>query len=379
MITRQTTLSANLVAFCRFLRERNYGIGVREESDVLLAIEQLAPYDTPELMQQCMKSVLCRSPRDLLQFDDLYKQYWRELDRAINSKIKEEPEITKSSSSAKKKAPSIQALKNWLYGNKTEETTEVATYSAGSVLSKHELAAFSEEELREIYRIVKLIAQALANRKSRRYTSVKHAAQFDMRSTLRRNMRRGGEILHPAYRKRKKQDVSVVLICDVSKSMDLYSRFLIRFLYAFQNSYKKINSFVFSTSLYAIKKDLLDKSIDDALQRLMDTVPDWSGGTRIGASLDTFCTHYAHKMLVGNTIVVILSDGWDTGEADVLERSMRHIHRKATQVVWLNPLAGSAEWTPEVLGMKTAMPYIDVFAPAFDVESLRAVVERLRG
>ncbi len=378
MLHRQTSLSANITAFCRHLRTYDFTIGIQEEIDALQALEVVSPFDSPEQMQLCLQTILCRSPKQLKKFPKLYKNYWQELDKAINSKVKEEAEKKpKRNDLSQQKAPSLQALKNWLYGNKTKEETEMATYSDLEVLTKEDFASFNESELQEVYKVVKIIAQKLANQQSRRFQKSKKAAQFDLKNTLRLSLRRGGEILDIVHHKRKKQEVKIVLICDVSRSMELYSHFLIQFMYAFKRVYKRLDIFAFSTSLQYISKALEEQTLKTALHNIANTVPNWSGGTRIGSSLETFCLKYAHKTLSGKSIVLIMSDGWDTGDIDLLEAQMRYIHRKASKVLWLNPLAGHPNYEPKVRGMQTALPYIDVFLPAYNLESLQRVVRHL--
>lgn len=373
MITRKTSLSANIVSFCRFLRQKGFTIGPAEETDALLALEKLAPFHRSEAMQLCLKAALARTLAQQIQFDELYTQYWRELEKAVNSKRKDEPNRAAPPKRKKNQAPSLQSIKNWLQGNRQKEEIAMAAYSMQEVRSRKDFSAFNDEELWEVERLIHAIARALALKQSRRRKTVNRLAQLDLRRTLRLNMRRGGEILDLAYYDPARNRQQIVLICDVSKSMDLYSRFLIQFIYAFQNAYRRIETFVFSTSLHRVTQQLKQREFDLALRELSESVPGWSGGTKIGESLDTFVQKYAGKLLNKQSIVLIMSDGWDTGNTDLLADSMRKIQKKAAKVIWLNPLAGNPKYEPVVQGMQAAMPFIDVFAPAHNVESLRAI------
>ena len=380
MIQRQTNLSANIIAFCRFLRENDFTIGINEERDALTAIEVVNPFESPEVLQLCLQTALCRSPRQLKMFPNLYKTYWRELDRAVDSKVKEELEEKKKPklATSNQTAPSIQALRNWLHGNANDETTDVSTYSAIEAGSKTTYPSFDEKEMREIFFLVKKLVRKIANRRSRRYqTSYKHG-QLDIKKTIRKNIVRNAEISEIIYRQKKKDNIKVVLICDVSKSMELYSRFFIQFMYAFQDLFPKVKTFIFSTSLHPISDELNKKSLDQSLEDIIRKVNNWSGGTKIGASLEQFNQQYAHRHLTSKTLTIILSDGWDTGEVELIEKNMRHIYRRSLKTLWLNPLAGNADWKPEVKGMKAAMPFIDALLPFYSVESLRDVVRDLK-
>lgn len=378
LITRKTALSGNIVAFCRFLRQKGFGIGPTEEADALLALEIMAPFNNPGAFQLTLRATLCRTLSQQIQFEELYAQYWRELQKAVDSKVEDDKKPDNQPPQNKQQQPSLQALKSWLYGNhQSEEEQEMATYSPGAALGKKDFSAFTEDELQEVMRIVQILARSLALKPSRRKAKSKSGGQLDLRRTLRQNMRQGGEILDLAFVKPKQHRQKIVLICDVSRSMDLYSRFLIQFMYAFQTSFRRIETFVFSTSLFRITNQLLERDFTTALDRLSEEVSGWSSGTRIGESLDTFCQHYARRLLNKQTIVLLLSDGWDTGDTDLLAHSMKTIQRKAAKVIWLNPLAGSPNYEPTVKGMQAALPYIDVFAAAHNVESLREVVRMM--
>ena len=379
---RYTEMSAHLVAFCRYLREKDYNIGAKEEAEALEAIALIQAFEDPDQFQLCLQTVLAKSLRQQIDFAEHYNTYWNEISKAVDSKIKKSKEQKNDKPSGKsqqQQAPSLQELKHWLYGNAQKDTEELASYSAGAIAERKDFSGFSEAGLKELEKLIHLLANTLANRYSRRFKKSKSSAQIDFRKTMRQNMRRGGEILHLAFRKKQKQKLRLVLLCDVSKSMDLYSRFLIQFLYAFQNNYRQVETFVFSTSLHRITHDLQKGEFKDILQQLSDTIPGWSGGTQIGNSLHTFVKDYAGKMLDHRSIVLIMSDGWDTGDIDVLEESMRKIYRKSGRVIWLNPLAGNPNYQPSVKGMEVALPFVDVFAPAHSVESLKEMIKQLKG
>ena len=159
--------------------------------------------------------------------------------------------------------------------------------------------------------------------------------------------------------------------------MDIYSRFLLQFIYAMQNCLARVESFVFSTRLSRITDQLLGPSYGQALERLTRGVRGWSGGTRIGESLAAFDEGWP-RLVDRRTIVLILSDGWDTGEPEVLGRVMRALHRRAGRVIWLNPLLGNPEYRPLTRGMQAALPYIDVFAPAHNLAALSGLAAHLR-
>ncbi len=378
LIQRQTNLTAHVVQFSRFLRENGFEIGPNEELDVLKTYQAHIPKSYEE-QQNLFKAIWVKNRKQYLLFDELYEQYWRELSRAEDSKNKEvEEETQKRKKNNGQQAPSLSELKSWLYAGRIEEEKEVATYSAFEAMSKKDFSAFVSSEQRELLEIIKLIAKRLANRQNRRYVRSKSPKQIDLKNTIRLSLKRGGEIEKFVFKEQQQRKVNLILLCDVSKSMELYSKFLIEFMYGFQQAVHSIKTFVFSTSLVSLSRILKDSNYEKVLENLSEQVPYWSGGTRIGASLDEFTDKYGAHLLNKDSIVIILSDGWDTGDLETLENAMQSIHKKSERVIWLNPLASNPNYTPSTKGMEVCLPYIDVFTSAHNLESLRSVVRHMK-
>ncbi len=379
LIKRHTELSANVVAFCRYLRNHGFNVAATDQADVLRALN-VVPLAHREMFRLTLRAILAKTRADQQRFDELFSEYWEELSRAVDSKIKEGDETAQNNQKQQPSSQqqfSLQSLQSWLHGKEAEAEEETAAYSPVEVLTRKDFSTFSDDELREVMKLITVIAKSLAMRTNRRYQKARHSPHFDLRRTMRQNLRRGGEILDLAFRKQKIRKLKLVMLCDVSKSMDLYSQFLIQFIYAFQTVYRQVETFVFSTGLHRITEQLQTSHFKEALWQIESSVPDWSGGTKIGASLETFVQEYGARMLDDRTVLLILSDGWDTGEIELLEACMRHIQSRAAKVIWLNPLAGSETFQPTVRGMQAALPYIDVFAPVHNVESLRNLVRLL--
>ena len=366
MIVRRTSLAENIVQFCRFLRQKGFAAGTEEEAITLQAL-QFIDYIDSSIFRLALKTTLCRSKTQAEEFDLLFNDYWKQAGKAVDAKVKD---------GSSKKQPVVQqksfkSLKTWLHGNRNDETEETATYSTGENISCKDFSAISEEDVGELMLIIRALAKRLAAKTSRRYKFTNRISIPDLRHTLRKNLRRGGELLELAYRKPKRNRVKLVLLCDVSKSMELYTSFLLQFIYAFQQVYGRMETFTFGTSLKRITPVLKEKHFRETLHLLGSENNDWAGGTRIGESLDSFVKLYSKKMLDSKTIIIILSDGWDTGNMYLLKKNMEFIYKKARKIIWLNPLAGFAAYRPDVAGMQTAMPFIDVFAPVHNVESLK--------
>lgn len=377
LIKRHTSLSANLVQLCRYLRNENFNISVNEEKEALQAL-MLVPLTNSEMMRSILQAVLVKNYPQSQVFEALYQKYWDELEKAIDSKTKDQESDKQIPRPQNDQKIAFDSLKNWLYGNKNEDELEIALFDTSDNLTKKDFGLISESEMAELAKWIRKLVRQMANQPTRRYIKSKKQIHLNLRQTMRQNLRRGGEILHLAFQKPKKQKLKLVLLCDVSKSMDLYSKFLIQFLYAMQNEIRHIETFVFSTSLLCISEQLAGNDLHKTLSNLSETVPHWSGGTKIGASLHDFDTNFAWQCLDKKTITIILSDGWDVGETELLENAMHNIYRKSKLLIWLNPLAGNPNYQPATEAMQIALPYIDIFAPIHNLESLKDLMNHLK-
>lgn len=379
LISRQTELFVHVVAFSCFLRAKGIPVGPDREADALRALAEINLGDEQQFYL-ALRSIYPQNRKQLREFDELYTKYWKELAKAVDSKIKDE---AKESDPKKKKnkqngEASFEALKNWLNGNRQSEQEELASYSLGEPLSQKDFGSYTDEDLHEARRIIQTLVQRMAKTMSRRYETARSGGQLDLRKMLRNNFRKSDEIMDLFYRRPARNKIRLVLVCDVSKSMELYSRFWVQFMFAFQNLYQSIETFVFSTRLCRITEELKEMDYTQALENLAECVPHWSGGTDIGAAIEEFVQEYGMKKLNSRTIVLIISDGMDTGDGNDLALNMERIRRKARRVIWLNPLAGSPDFRPEVKALKAVLPHLDLHAPAHNLESLKRVVEQLR-
>jgi uncharacterized protein with von Willebrand factor type A (vWA) domain len=368
MIQRQGSISDNIVLFCRFLRGKGFTVSTEEEATALNAL-QFIELSQAENFQLALKASLCRSKKQLDVFNELFSSFWKELNKSVDAKIREE----KTKKPAVSPEQQFKSLNAWLNGNRNEETEETAAYSWHENLMQKDFSAVPQDELEELMQCLRSLSKQLAARANRRYKNAKAQQLPDLRQTLRKNLRRGGELLDIVYRQPKKNRVKLVILCDVSRSMELYSAFMLQFMYAFQQVFSRLETFVFSTSLKRITSLLKENNFHEAMEKLGQENSGWSGGTRIGECLEEFSNEFADNLLNRKTIVIILSDGWDTGDADLLRKNMENIHSRSSKLIWLNPLAGYHAYMPETTGMQTAMPYIDVFAPVHNAASLRKI------
>jgi uncharacterized protein len=375
---RPGDLASNVTLFARRLRRRGLLVGPSEISDALRALAEVDVAER-ESVRLTLRTVLCSRAEDLPIFDDEFQQFWQGTAAAVGPSPEEgdagEPPAAGDAGQERQRD---LAVTDWNEGGQADEEREVPAYSPAEGRARKDFSTFSPDELRAITELIIAIARLIATRLSRRTRSARRGSLVDLRRTMRRNLRYGGDVLDLVWRRRKIRKAKLVLLCDVSGSMDIYSRFLVQFIYALQGVLSHVESFVFSTSLTRVTDALDKRDIHQALQEASRRVPDWSGGTKIGASLQHFNEGYGRRLVDARTIVVICSDGWDTGDLDVLQGAMRELRARAGRVIWLNPLLGSPGYEPVTQGMSIALPYVDVFASAHNLSGLRELERYLQ-
>ncbi len=251
----------------------------------------------------------------------------------------------------------------------------------GSALERLRRTDFSEvspQDHEQLELLVLRLSNRMRVRLARRQQATPQKGRVDLRRTIRRSIAYGGDPVDLRYRGPKPRKPRLVALLDVSGSMDQYSFFLLRFIYALKRHFDRVEAFLFSTRLTCVTAALKARRFPDTLPRLADTADAWSSGTRIGACLETFNDEYARRVLTRDTLVFILSDGLDTGEPTLLTRELQAIKQRARKLIWLNPLLGMKEYEPLARGIASALPLIDAFVPAHNLESLLDLESHLR-
>ena len=253
-------------------------------------------------------------------------------------------------------------------------------YSRLEALRHREFDRMTPAELRDAERLVDLLVPKLERRRTRRYELHPHGRRIAPRAMFRRNLGTGGEIVEWVWRRPTKRPRPLVVICDISGSMERHSRLLLRFVQALAAQSKvRTESFVFGTRLTRVTRLLRDRDRDRALARVAESVTDWAGGTRIGESFHEFNVKWARRSLRTSGVVIVVSDGWDRGDPALVAIEAARLRRNCHRLVWLNPLAGTAGYQPLAAGMRAAFPYIDDFLAAGTVASLERLGEVLAG
>jgi uncharacterized protein with von Willebrand factor type A (vWA) domain len=374
----------NLLAFGRALKELGVKVSLSQVIDVSRAVEFVDLADKGDF-RSLLRSNLISQKEDFPAFDMLFDCFWREqsYERVPMETLEIQGTPTESGAheggdeeGLEEAVAETVATENVPLENLDEFS--VPTYSPQELLNRKDFSEMGVEESRAIARAILLIATKIATQISRRKKLGRKGNVVDPRWTLRKNMKYGGEIIDLVNRKRRIKKTRVVLLCDVSGSMDCYSRFLIQFMYGLQNELWGVETFVFSTSLSRITHLIRTKDIANALEKISGSILGWSGGTNIGRSLHTFNRNFAPSMVTHRTVVVIISDGWDRGDVSLLEREMQDLKRRGKKIIWLNPLLASDNYEPLCKGMQAALPYLDLFLSVHNVNSLIALGRTLQ-
>ena len=365
----------HLARFGRELRTRGVFVGLRDEIDGAEALTLIDLFDRDEVYR-ALRTTFKVQRRDWATFEKLFKQWWGRLS-PVRSRTEQQRPASDGGQRVHGQRPSLQP--RVVAVNSERHTGEGGQPGSSSemLLRRKPFEEWTTLELAAMEKIMARLALQLATRRSRRLTPTRSRGVVDLRRSLRRTLGSGGELLSLAQRSRRIEEPRLVLLCDTSGSMDPHTRFLLTFVLSLQRVARRAEVFAFNTSLTRITPWLSARKIGPTLERLAAGVPDWSGGTMIGESLTDFVNRFQTSVVDSKTIVVILSDGLDRGDPAILARAMRSIQTRARKVIWLNPLMGDARYEPTARGMHAALPFVDHFETAHDLESLERLVPLL--
>ena len=375
----QGYLFPNLMHFGRLLR--NLGLDA-QAGGMLDVAEALAHVDIGRRADfyHTLQTLLVRRAQDLPVFDEAFRMFWRpprgertarDL-RALGERRRfAPPEVDVPPSSAS----------NQTAGEREEpllrvEQIEALSYSARHVSRTKDFATFTEAEVAQARAMIASLDWELGRRTTRRWQNGAGTA-IDIRRAVRHNLRFGGELVVLPRRTRRIRTRPLVLLCDVSGSMERYSRMLLHFVHTLAGSLGRVETFLFSTTLTRVTRRLATRGVDDVVPTLPKHVPDWASGTRIGDALRRFNVDWARRVLGHAPVVLLISDGWDRGEPEPLGAEMARLQRGCHRLVWLNPLLGSPRYRPLTRGMQAALPWIDDFLPVHNLASLEQLAAHL--
>jgi uncharacterized protein with von Willebrand factor type A (vWA) domain len=384
----QTTgnLLHNLLLFGRLLRGLGMDINPGRMIDLVQALDHIQLGYKQDFYHAC-RSLLVHDKEDIPLFDEAFDRFWRKhdtgwFDERLTSlfKFKKPPAllITPPSLSNSAETPEPENEADDQEDENLLQVLEVTqTYSNREALRQKDFANLTHDELATIKLLITELAWELGRRLTRRQRPGR-GPTFDMRRSLRHNLRYGGEMIEWPTRKRKDKPRPLVVIADISGSMERYTRLLLHFIYGLSEGLNEVvEAFVFSTRLSHITRQLKNKDVDQAMKEISRTVPDWSGGTRIGEAFRRFNFDWGRRVLGRGAVVLVISDGWDRGEPELLGQEIARLQRSCHRLIWLNPLLGSPRYEPLTRGIQAALPYIDDFLPVHNLSSLEDLADHL--
>lgn len=332
--------------------------------------------DRRESVYWAGRGVLVRRPEDIGLFDRVFAAFW--LGRiGATSQVPIEQQVAIAFDADDESGDGDEAPTADEAGG---ETISVR-FSALEVLRGKDFATYTAAEFDEARRLMAALRFAESTRRSRRLKPAKlgvHTSTPDLRRTVRQALRTDGVPMQRRYREPSERPRRIVFLCDVSGSMESYSRALLRFCQAAVVGRGRVEAFALGTRLTRLTKELTSRDPDLALAKAAARVVDWSGGTRLGEGLRSFNDRWGVRGMARGSIIVVLSDGWDRGDPELLGEQMGRLHRIAHQVVWVNPLKASPGYAPLARGMAAAMPHIDVFLEGHSLASLETLAAALR-
>ena len=358
------SLTGAVTGFCRHARKQGLTAGIQETLDAV-ETARLGVFQNRNAFRRSLRALLCTNKEEYFQFNDLFAAYW---DAKDSPKSPKRPQHT-GHLTARSSVPLLMIGARG-HDTSTEEGKTSTGASAAERLHKTDFSKVPLEDQDQLEKIALRLFRIMSIRLSRQRKPTSNKEQIDLRRTIRRSIGNGGTPISLAYRGRKPRTPHLTALLDVSASMDQYSFFLLRFLYALSRYFGRVDSFVFSTRLQNVSEALKAHRLPTALALIAECTESWSSGTRIGACLETFNEEYGRRAVSKNTIVLVLSDGLDTGDPDRLGREVRRLRQRSKKLIWLNPLLGMEGYEPATRGIQAILPHVDGFLAVHNLESL---------
>jgi uncharacterized protein with von Willebrand factor type A (vWA) domain len=375
-----TELLNNVFVFGRLLRRLGIGAHIGRLLDVAEALPLVNLRSRDEVYHTC-RALLIHRHEDLAAFDRAFDAFWR--DRANPAEASEEAGVPPHVPEVSPKDPEPLAAGSESAVSDRDparpggpSTDQSGTWSDVEVFARRDFALFTPKEMAQAHSLIDRLTWTPGERLTRRWRPG-GGPRIDIRRAIARSLRTGGEMVALPTRTRGTRPRSIVLLCDVSGSMERYSRMLLHFAHALRQRHGRLEAFVFSTRLTRITPQLRDRRLDVALDAASRAVPDWAGGTRIGGAIRDFHRMWARRVLRGRPIVLLISDGWDRGDPGVLRSEVARLQRSCQRLVWLSPLAAAPDYAPLTRGLQAALPFVDDFLPAGTLANLAELAAHL--
>ena len=379
MTAAEGRLAENVMHFARLLRAAGLRIGPDRVIDCVRALEIAGERQFPPRRDDwywTMSAVLISKQEQRPIFDQAFRIFWR--DPKLAEKMMQLMLPQAFGRAAKPEEQQSQRLTDALFNQKkdqqdAEERIEMEarlTFSSREVLQHMDFDTMSAAELAEAKRMIADLRLPLPEIRTRRFYPHRSGRRIDLRSTLRASLREGGDLIPLVRAAPRELHPPLVVLCDISGSMNPYSRMFLHFLHAITNDRDRVTVFVFGTRLTNITRQLRHRDVDVAMARVAEAIKDWSGGTRIGASLREFNWKWARRVLGQNACVLLVSDGLDREAGEGLGEEMERLAKSSRFVVWLNPLLRYDKFEARPAGVRAMLPHVDLFLPVHNLKSL---------
>jgi uncharacterized protein with von Willebrand factor type A (vWA) domain len=373
-----------LAGFARTLRDNGYRVGLAETRDALAVLASPAAL-RPTSLKPALRALFCATHSDWERFDEIFDAFWHGSGMRQRQVLSGVPSA--SHAPAAKKLAEAHVPQEALglpdhVERKSDGDGETQAEGRGRREGASRVENLAATDLRHVvdpediaatHALAARLARVMRARLVRRDQIRRRGRRIDLRRTIHRNVSHGGMPFDLAWRRRKIKPLRLVVLLDASGSMSLYTAFFVRFLHGVVDAFREAEAFVFHTRLAHVSPSLRDRDVTRAVEKLSLMAQGIGGGTRIGESLATFNRWHARRVINSRTALMIVSDGYDTGEPGQLGEEMRRLRRRCRKIIWLNPLIGWRDYSPQARGMQAALPYVDLFAPAHNLESLAAL------
>jgi uncharacterized protein with von Willebrand factor type A (vWA) domain len=377
-------IATNIMHFGRALRAAGLPVGPGKVLDAIQAVQAVG-LGSRQDFYWALHAVFVnrRDQREL--FDQAFHIFWRNpkiLERMMSLVLPsfQVPADENTETVSPRVAAALAAQQNAGSEPKQEQEIEfdaVMTWSEAERLHEKDFEQMTAEEVEAARRAIRTMRLPIVDVPTRRFRPDPAGTRADMRATLRAALRHGGDIIPLRHRTRRKRRPPLVILCDISGSMDRYARMLIHFMHAVTNDRDRVFTFLFGTRLTNVTRHLRQKDIDVALEKVSGSVTDWSGGTRIGKCLHDFNRGWSRRVLGQGAVVLFISDGLDRDAGDGVSLEMKRLHDSCRRLIWLNPLLRYDGFEPKSMGVRALLPYVDDFRPVHNLNSLASLTEAL--
>lgn len=383
-------LATNILHFTRVLRASGLPLGTRSTLDAL-ACAEVAGIETRQDLKAALRCVLVSRVEHLLLFDAAFDLFWRDPDIAAKMMAALLPEVSGRGSATPPPPPPTRLL-DAMHGQQSPQAPQptqdpdeldfdtTLTFSANEKFQRLDFESMTADEWARAKEAIADFALPVKPIRRRRMRSVNRGNIVDLRRTLRESVRTGGEVIHLMRKAPEIKPPPLVVLCDISGSMHRYTRMFLHFIHALtndRNAEQHVEVFLFGTRLTHITRQLRHKDVDAALGRVANAAPDWSGGTRIGACLHEFNQRWSRRVLGQGAVVLLLTDGLDRDDIDVLAASAERLGKSCRQLIWLNPLLRYEGFAPRAAGIQALLPHATKFVPAHNLQSIKSLATAL--